>query len=96
MSITYRSVKGSKLTSNEVDGNFQYLESLIGGDGNKIVTENGFTLVAQNITFAEDWVWNILNIQHTNSVEVVITIPFASTGKQRIDLIVNLNDYYSL
>jgi hypothetical protein len=88
MSLIYRSIKGSKLTSDEVDGNFQYLESLVGGDGNKIVFENGFSLVDQNITFAEDWVWNILNIQHTNSAEVVINIPFAASGKQRIDLIV--------
>lgn len=88
MSIVYRSVKGSKLTSAEVDGNFQHLENLVGGTGNSIVTETGFTLVDQDVTFAADWVWNILNTQYTNPAAVVINIPFAATGNQRIDLIV--------
>lgn len=87
-SIVYRSVKGSKLTSAEVDGNFQYLENLVGGQGNSIVTENGFTLVDQDLTIAADWVWKILNITYTNTAAVVINIPFASSGNQRIDLIV--------
>jgi len=88
MSIVYRSVKGSKLTSAEVDGNFQHLENLVGGPGNNIVTETGFTLVDQDVTFAADWVWSILNTQYTNPAAVVINIPFAATGNQRIDLIV--------
>jgi len=88
MSIVYRSTKGSKLTSNEVDGNFQYLENLIGGNGNVLVTQTGFTLVGQNLTIASGWVWKILNNTYTNASSVVVSIPFASTGKTRIDLVV--------
>jgi hypothetical protein len=88
MSIVYRSTKGSKLTSNEVDGNFQYLENLIGGNGNVLVTQTGFTLVGQNLTIASGWVWKILNNTYTNASSVVVTIPFAATGKTRIDLVV--------
>jgi hypothetical protein len=88
MSIVYRSAKGSRLTSDEVDGNFQYLESLIGGQGNAIITENGFSLVGQDITFNASWVWNILNVEYSNPADVEINIPLAATGNQRIDLIV--------
>jgi hypothetical protein len=86
--IVYRSVKGSKLTSDEVDGNFQYLEGLIGGDGNVLVTQSGFSLVDQDLTIASDWVWKILGVTYTNPSSVVINIPFAATGKTRIDLVV--------
>lgn len=41
MSIVYRSEKGSKLTSDEVDGNFQYLEN---------ENEKGYKVIAQNLT----------------------------------------------
>jgi hypothetical protein len=88
MSIVYRSVKGSKLTSNEVDGNFQYLENLVGGQGNSVVAETGFSLVAQDLTIAPGWVWQILNTSYTNASSVVLNIPFATSGNERIDLIV--------
>lgn len=88
MSITYRSVKGSKLTSNEVDANFQYLENRIGGDGNTITTQTGFTLLGQDLTINADWAWRILGVSYTNTASVVVNIPFAASGNQRIDLIV--------
>lgn len=88
MNIVYRSVKGSKLTSDEVDGNFQYLESLVGGTGNALQVETGFTLVGQDLTINSGWIWNILGVSYSNSSSVVITIPFAASGKERIDLIV--------
>lgn len=88
MSITYRSAKGSKLTSDEVDGNFQYLEGLVGGDGNTLITQNGFTLVDQDLTMTSGWVWKILGTTYSNPSSVVINIPFATTGNSRIDLVV--------
>ncbi len=88
MTLVFRSIKGSKLTSAEVDGNFSYLESLIGGQGNAVVSESGFTLVDQDLTINADWVWAILGVSYTNAAAVVLNIPFASSGNQRIDLIV--------
>lgn len=88
MSITYRSIKGSKLTSNELDGNFSYLEALIGGNGNVLVTKMGFNLVSQELTINSGWIWKILGVSYTNASDVTITIPYAASGKTRIDLIV--------
>ncbi len=84
MSIVYRSIKGSKLTSDEVDNNFAQLD----GQGNAIVTQTGFSLSGQNLTINADWVWKIYGTQYTNSSAVVINIPLATSGNQRIDRIV--------
>lgn len=55
---------------------------------NEIISSAGFSLVGQNLTLNAEWHWRIdLNL-FTNPADVVINIPFASSGKQRIDRIV--------
>jgi hypothetical protein len=88
MSIVYRSTKGSKLTSAEVDGNFQHLENLVGGEGNSVIEQTGFALLDQDLTINSGWNWRILGVLYTNPSNVVISIPFATTENHRIDLIV--------
>lgn len=87
MNITYRSVKGSKLTSDEVDGNFLFLENQVSG-GNRFTAFTGFSLAGQNLTLNASSAWVINTVSHTNASAVVINIPYAASGMERIDLIV--------
>ena len=82
--ITYRSNKGSRLTSDEVDANFRELDQ----NGNRIVIDAGFSVVGQDITMSSGYEWKILGNDYTNASNVTISVPFASSGNQRIDLIV--------
>lgn len=68
----------------------------INAQTNTIINDNGFSLLGNDLTINDGWIWNINGIEYTNSFDVVIPIPFASTGKQRIDLIVaNDNDSFT-
>lgn len=87
MSIIYRSVKGSKLTSDEVDGNFRFLENQVAG-GDRFTAFTGFSLAGQNLTLNASSSWVIDTVAHTNASSVVINIPYAASGMERIDLIV--------
>ena len=58
MSIVYRSVKGSKLTSDEVDGNFRYLDSSINPD--RIISLGTETIVGNEYTY-EGYTWQLVS-----------------------------------
>jgi lysophospholipase L1-like esterase len=70
-----------------INANFDYLEAKI-DNVDQLVLETGFSLVGQNLTMNTGWQWLINGIPYTNPADVVINIPFATTGKERIDLIV--------
>jgi len=53
-----------------------------------VVYDAGYSQNIQNITINTGWQWKINNINKTNASPVVINIPLATTGYQRIDLIV--------
>jgi hypothetical protein len=78
---------GAKTAGQKINANFDYLEAKI-DNVDKLVSETGFSLVDQNLTMNAGWQWLINGIPYTNPVAVVISIPFAATGKERIDLIV--------
>ncbi|MBF05032.1 MAG: hypothetical protein CMP76_17280 [Flavobacterium sp.] len=91
MSIVYRSQKGSRLTSAEVDANFAQLDA----EGNSILVQTGFSLVGQNLTCNPNWVWKILGTEYTNASSVVINFPYASSGNERIDaLLLNTSNTF--
>lgn len=58
---------------------------------NKIISETGFSLVGQDLTINADWHWILANVPYSNPSSVVINIPYAAAGKQRIDYIVPNN-----
>jgi hypothetical protein len=70
-----------------INANFDYLEAKI-DNVDKLVSETGFSLVGQNLTMNTGWQWLINGVPYTNPADVIINIPFAATGMQRIDLIV--------
>lgn len=88
MSLVLRNIKGEELTWDELDDNFNYLESLSGGDGNRIITQTGFSLVDQDLTINAGWIWAIAGVQYTNENPVVLNFPYAATSNQRLDLVV--------
>lgn len=78
---------GAKAAGQKINANFDYLEAKI-DNVDKLVSETGFSLAGQNLTMNTGWQWLINGIPYTNPAAVVIPIPFAATGMQRIDLIV--------
>ncbi len=78
---------GAKLAGDKINKNFAYLEGKI-DSVDQLVAETGFVLVNQNLTMTTGWKWLINGIEYTNPQDVIINIPFASSGNQRIDLIV--------
>jgi hypothetical protein len=78
---------GAKLAGDKINKNFEYLEGKI-ESVDQLVAETGFVLVNQDLTMTTGWQWLINGIEYTNPQDVVINIPFASSGNQRIDLIV--------
>jgi lysophospholipase L1-like esterase len=88
MSLVLRNIKGEELTWDELDGNFNYLESLSGGEGNRIIAQTGFSLVDQDLTINAGWVWTIAGVQYTNENAVVLNFPYAAASNQRLDLVV--------
>lgn len=68
---------------------FECTPAIIGNsEDNELVYDAGFSLVGQNLTMNAGWQWKINLETFTNPSPVIINIPFASTGKQRIDRIV--------
>jgi hypothetical protein len=88
MSLVLRNIKGEELTWDELDGNFNYLESLSGGEGNRIITQTGFSLLDQDLTINAGWVWKISGIEYTNENAVVLNFPYAAASNERLDLVV--------
>lgn len=87
MSLVLRSIKGSELEWSELDGNFTYLEDQISG-GDRFTSFAGFSLASQDLTMNSDSAWKINAVAYTNASAVVINIPYAASGMERIDLIV--------
>lgn len=84
MSIVYRSVKGSKLTSDEVDGNFRYLDSSINPD--RIISLGTETIVGNEYTY-EGYTWQLGGVQINNiGNPIQIVLPSATTGFKRNDI----------
>lgn len=54
---------------------------------NKITFDAGFSLIGQNLNINTNCQWIITNNAYSNVAPVVLNIPFAAAGKQRIDLI---------
>jgi len=78
---------GAKSAGQMINANFDYLEAKI-DNVDKLVSETGFSLVGQSLTMNIGWQWLINGVPYTNPAAVVINIPFAAAGMQRIDLIV--------
>lgn len=78
---------GAKAAGQIINNNFDYLEAKI-DNASYLIAETGFSLTDQNLTMNSGWEWLIVGVNYTNPAAVVINIPFAETGKQRIDLIV--------
>ncbi len=78
---------GAKAAGQIINNNFDYLEAKI-DNASYLIAENGFLLTDQNLTMNSGWEWLIVGVNYTNPAAVVINIPFAEIGKQRIDLIV--------
>ena len=91
--IVYRSQKGSKLTSDEVDGNFQYLENEVNqvANPNRIITLGTESKVDNTYTY-QNYVWSLNNVEYTNSTPNVLTIAPATTGFKRKDISVFTNN----
>ena len=77
----------ARVAGQKINANFAYLEAKI-DNKSYLKIETGFALVGQDLTLNADWEWIINNIDYTNPSSVVINIPFAASGKSRIDLIV--------
>jgi hypothetical protein len=71
----------------KINKNFAYLEAKM-DNGSSLVSETGFSLTANDLTMNVGWSWIINGVAYTNPAAVVINIPFAASGLQRIDLIV--------
>lgn len=78
---------GAKAAGQIINNNFDYLEAKI-DNASYLIAETSFSLTDQNLTMNSGWEWLIVGVNYTNPAAVVINIPFAEIGKQRIDLIV--------
>jgi lysophospholipase L1-like esterase len=94
--ITYRNQKGSRLTSDEVDSNFEYLAS-ISGQASAIIQDNGFEIDSGVFKAVAGTIWNIIGVQYTNPILVEVPIALASTGMQRFyRIVLNTNNTFQL
>ena len=55
---------------------------------NTIIESAGFSISLNELTMNAEWIWSINNVEYTNLVENVFTIPLTTSGFIRIDLIV--------
>lgn len=55
---------------------------------NTIIESAGFSISLNELTMNAEWIWSINNVEYTNLVEKVFTIPLTTSGFIRIDLIV--------
>jgi len=61
--------------------------SVIQPNSNRFIETNGFSLDDQDLTINSGWTWTINGGSYTNPSDVTINIPFAASGKSRIDFI---------
>lgn len=89
-SIVYRSEKGSQLTSNEVDGNFRYLDERLDKLSEKdyFIYDAGFSRNDQVITLNSGTKWKIAGVELESLVDTIFTVSRADWTKYRVDAIV--------
>lgn len=63
-------------------------EAVVRANTNRFIIVNGSELDVNSLTVNAGWQWNISGYLFSNASEVVLDIPFADTGKARIDLLV--------
>lgn len=86
MSITYRSQKGSQLTSQEVDDNFEYLAQQVGLSG--LTTPGVYLLIGTELKlFAETWGWSVFGEAVTNIADYTYNVPSVTAGNRRVDVV---------
>lgn len=78
---------GAKTAGQKINNNFSYLDAKI-DNSSYLISQTGFLLSGQNLTMSIGWYWIIAGINYTNPAAVLINIPYAAAGSQRIDLIV--------
>lgn len=87
--ITYRSQKGSQLTSAEVDGNFQYLESKLGGG---LVSVGGYAVDGYDVEMWNDsppvqWIWSVLGEQWLLPASFFYSALPTTSGNVRVEIV---------
>lgn len=87
--ITYRKEKGSRLTSNEVDQNFSYLDERIDKVSQKdyIIYNAGFTYNSTAVTASSGSVWLLDGEQYTNMMDFAFSVKPTSKDRYRVDVI---------
>ncbi|MGG5617029.1 hypothetical protein ACPDHD_11985 [Myroides odoratimimus] len=87
--ITYRKEKGSRLTSNEVDQNFSYLDERIDKVSQKdyIIYNAGYIYNSTAVTASSGSVWLLDGEQYTNMMDFAFSIKPASKDRYRVDII---------
>lgn len=74
-------------TSGAVKEEIDKIKSII-NPNTYVVTDAGYSQSVNDITINAGWQWKINNVAKTNASPVVINIPVAASGYNRIDLIV--------
>lgn len=89
-SIVYRREIGRQLTSNEVDGNFRYLDQRIDKVAEKdyFIYDAGYTRADQILTVKSGTKWQIDSVELQNAVDFIFSIPRADWANYRVDAIV--------
>lgn len=98
-SIIYRSQKGSQLTSNEVDGNFRYLDERVDKLSEKdyFIYDAGFSRNDQVVTINSGTKWKIGGVEFQSLVDTVFTISRANWTYYRVDaIVVDNNGLFSI
>lgn len=87
--ITYRKEKGSRLTSNEVDQNFSYLDERIDKVSQKdyIIYNAGYTYNSTAVTASSGSVWLLDGEQYTNMMDFAFSVKPTSKDRYRVDVI---------
>jgi hypothetical protein len=78
---------GAKTGGGKINRNFAKIKAFL-ETPDIILIQNGYNLAGQNLTFLAGWEWRIETVVYTNPANVVVNFPFASSRKQRIDLVV--------
>lgn len=84
--IVFRSVKGSQLTSEEVDGNFQYLLGQSGASGLMVAGE--YTHSGLNLNMSIGWGWKLFGLLCSNASAFAYTAASTTGSNRRVDIAV--------
>lgn len=84
MSIIFRHQTSGPLTSDQVDGNFQYLLDRLGESG--LMVPGGYSYDGLNLTMAQGWVWRLFGNNYVNAVEFNYTALPTTSGQKRVEV----------